>query len=187
MTKRRQKWQEDYRYSTDMGGRICLYADNFVDWINLAESYHDAARATIHSFYRSSEVKVSPVSVAGFLYRHAIELTLKVIVIVGKRSEGVEEEFLQSHKISTLWQECLSVMKKMYRFKGKDSNLDQIGKWITVLEGWDEDATCFRYPNLINGSQRLPSLHELIWTCEYMFRRLVRCFEDMWNRYAQQE
>ena len=184
---RRGQWWEDLRYSTDMGGRICLHADNFVDWVNLAESYHDAVRVNLHSFYRDPEGKVSPVSVTGFLYRHAIELTLKAIVIVGKRSEGIREEFLQSHDLSALWNESLNAMKIMYRCDGRSGGLDQIEEWITMLEVWDRDATCFRYPNLKNGSEQLPYLHELVWTCEHIYRRLTLCFEDMWNRYAQQE
>jgi hypothetical protein len=185
--KKRDLWYEDDRYSTNMGDRIYLHADNFIDWIDLAESYHDAVLATLHSFYRDPEGKVSPISVTGFLYRHAIELTLKAIVIVGKRSEGVQEEFLQSHNLDALWKDSLDAMKKMYRYDTKSSSLNQIEGWITMLELWDKDATRFRYPSLINGKDKLPDLHKLIWTCERTYKRLMLCFCDMWNRYAQQD
>ena len=181
------RWVEDFRYSSNMGDRILLHADNFIGWVNLAESYHDAVRVTLHSFYRDPEGKVSPVSVTGFLYRHAIELILKAIVIVGKRSEDVREEFLQSHNLSALWKESLNAMKRMYRYDGRSSSLDQIEEWIAMLEVWDNDATCFRYPNLKNNSKQPPRLHELVWICEHIYRRLILCFEDMWNRYAQRE
>ena len=64
---KQELWYEDNRHSSILKDYIYLHEDNFVDWIDLAKSYHDAAQAIIRSFCRDPRDKIIPISVTGLL------------------------------------------------------------------------------------------------------------------------
>jgi len=183
--KKRETWQEDFSRSLKMGPML-VHFDNIQLWLDRAEAFHDAAQATVHSYLKDPDGKVDPVPAIGFLYRHSIELLLKAIVILGKRSSTDQESFLLSHNLTKLWEESLQAIIQVWPNNDEGRQNDQVETWIKKLEDWDEKGFSFRYPMIEVNSKdtnRLDNttLYDLIVTCERLYRWLARCGEGMLN------
>jgi hypothetical protein len=183
----KQLWQEDFRYTQRIGDRFIFLLDNIWAWIERAESYHEAAGATVHSYLKNSNWEGDTLPAIVFLYRHSIELLLKAIVIVDKRIQGIEEEYLRSHDLSKLWQKSLQSIKNVYR-REHDNQID-IETMIKKLESWDSDSMKSRYPSVNKNSKDNEcfeniSIYQLIATCERLYKHLYDCASGMLDIYG---
>jgi len=183
----KQPWREDFRYTQPVGDTFIFLLDNIWAWVERAESFHEAAKATVHSYLKNSSWEGDALPAIVFLYRHSIELLLKAIVIVDKRIQGEEERYLWSHNLSELWQKSLQSIKNVYR-EEHDNRID-IETMIKKLESWDNDSMKSRYPFVKEhdkdaDSFKNISIYQFIANCERLYRRLYDCASGMLHIYG---
>jgi len=102
---------------------------------------------------------------AGTLYRHYIELLLKLIVVLCQRLERKESSFPQTHDLKTLWDEAEGAFLGLRHGRGKErrEDLDIAAQHIEWLSQHDPDSQAFRYPTPEGNSRdkALPVMEEL--------------------------
>lgn len=183
---KRDCWEEDGSYCLEMGPMI-LYFDNIQPWLDRAESFRDAAQATICEYMGNSEGKVNPLNAIGFLYRHSIELLLKAVLISGKRISGKPEDFLLSHSLSRLWKESLVAIEEVWPEENTKSEHRRVAGWIGELEKWDPTGFGFRYPSMKGTTINNLTVKDLIATCESLYKWLVDCVSGMLDTHSMQD
>jgi hypothetical protein len=112
------------------------------------EAYHSAARILLANF-SPRRIAFAPI---GFLYRHALELHLKDVVISGQKllekqgkAFSAPGKILNStqHSLLELWK----AVKRMHAELGwDDEGLDRYEQLITQFHEVDERSFGFRYP-----------------------------------------
>ncbi len=115
------------------------------------EAYHSAARLLAAELPRTRLRRFGSAPVV-FLYRHALELQLKELLISGQRILEIEgksvrtiEEILKAkHRLQRLW----SDLEDMYKQIGWmwDCDISQYCEIITDLDKVDQESHGFRYP-----------------------------------------
>jgi hypothetical protein len=120
-----------------------------------AETYLEAARTLLRSLRRRggfSEIAAAPVL---FMYRHAIELYLKSIIVVGNRSGPADDEklfrSLKGHKLSPLLSRVEAVFSLVgWEWKWPLNPLVEtkadVQRLLAYLEDIDPESFAFRYP-----------------------------------------
>lgn len=94
-----------------------------------------------------------------FLYRHAIEVSLKSILEVGWQVLGIEREVPWKHGLLVLWEEASRVMNGVLGFDQDGPDAMFLGNVIRQLHERDPGSTTFRYPT---GSEANLGSSELI-------------------------
>jgi hypothetical protein len=133
-----------------------------------AGAFLEAARTLMRSLRRRGFSNVNAVPVL-FMYRHAIELYLKSIVVIGNRSlaaspEDDEKLFktLGHHKLLPL----LSRVEDVFRLAGWEwhwplnplvETAEHARELLCYVEGLDPDSFAFRYPVDKHGRRSIPT------------------------------
>lgn len=189
---KRDYWAEDLSRGIKIGDKILLLQDNITFWLDTAEAFYDAARSTIREYMENPDGKIHPVQPVGFLYRHAIELLLKAIVITGKRIDGELESFLQSHNLPKLWVKARAAIESLWGRETPKTELDQAKReydqvegWIKKFYAWDETGCGFRYPN--KKGENTVTIEELGATAEPLYKWLYECASGMLDVYGTME
>jgi hypothetical protein len=105
----------------------------------------------------------------GTLYRHYVELLLKLIVVLCQRLGSKESSFPKNHDLNMLWDEardaCLGLCPKPNVEDQEALNVAE--KQVRWLSEHDPSSQVFRYPALEGTSKdkALPDLQEL---CEHV-------------------
>jgi len=140
------------------------------DFMSTANAFHEAAKTL------DKESKSSGLGMSGsrlpilYLFRHAIELHFKSILIILHRRFGPsypdisredfpivtigskKKELFNVHSIRSLCDEFLALLKKhetMIKKIGKTDWTDvpdDLNKWVTTIDKADKASTMFRYP-----------------------------------------
>lgn len=114
-----------------------------------------------------------------FSYRHALELTMKLIIRMGRTLEGDRVgEPLRGHHLAKLWEECRNVLVN----RCPDVNVKTIDDAVAKFDALDPTSEHFRYATTNKGSATLAGttqidLQELSGAAQSVYREL-RGVED---------
>lgn len=111
------------------------------DEFSLARAYKLAADAVVAKALRSSDLSHEYAYPALFLYRHSIELYLKLVVQPDKRTHGITKLARQ--------------FRALVRSKMKLGVPDWVMKQLAEFAAIDPDSQAFRYASDLTGKQRL--------------------------------
>lgn len=120
-----------------------------------AEGYKKAADIVARSVSRtrsSQDFLVYPVS---FLYRHHLELMLKMIIRDGRRLLDKPNLPTNHHKLEPLWREARPLIEEVWPDDPR-SDLDAAARLIDQFEKADPHSTAFRYHKDRDGNRSLP-------------------------------
>lgn len=134
---------------------VCL--DPFSeDWAKYTCGYKDAADILVDYFCNNqySKYLVFPIL---FLYRHYIELQLKMIIKDGYQLLDIKKDFRKCHIIEELWRDCRTIIEKTWP-NGASDPLDATEACIFELSLIDPASIEFRYPIRKNGTLTIPDL-----------------------------
>lgn len=80
-----------------------------------------------------------------FLYRHYIELQLKIIIKEGNELLDIKEDFENTHNLNKLWAKASNIMKRAW--PKEENNVFVAAKdYISQLNDIDPISFSFRYP-----------------------------------------
>ena len=95
-----------------------------------------------------------------FLYRHHIELQLKIIIREGNKLLGIEEDFESIHKLDKLWTKASSIIKKVWPKIGSNIFI-AVSNYIFQFNNIDPKSFSFRYPEDKERNKNLNGLEKL--------------------------
>lgn len=129
-------------------------------WVLYAIGYKDAADILVDDCRqrdRNQDALIYPVL---FLYRHHLELSLKDLIVRGRKLLDIDEPFPAHHKLNELWSTCDSLFDEI---APNDSMQERqnIGRLIDEFVKVDPLATAFRYPIDRDGSPSLPGVQHI--------------------------
>lgn len=128
----------------------------------------------------------------GTLYRHYIELLLKLIVLLCQRLQGKESSFPMTHDLKKLWAEAQEARLGLWpdRDGGEQEALRLAAEHIAWLWERDPSSQVFRYPapEGISRDRALPHMQELCKHVVPLGNHLRAVALGMWDvRHQQRE
>lgn len=143
------------------------------DWWNNARVnfLHDHWETYVDGYKRAGDVLVEHVKNMRsdqdtlvypivFLYRHYIELRLKIIFMDGKQFVEDKKEFPAHHDIVNLWGECKKIIVKVF-VDDPIKDLNAVEKCIKEFAKIDPSSESFRYPINKQGYPTLSALSHI--------------------------
>lgn len=125
------------------------------DWLLYASSYKVAGDVLVNQLPPGSGQQDTLVYPILFLYRHYLELHLKVTIGTLRRLVGESHEIPAGHKIEGLWQTLIGLHRQA-RLKPPATSLVDLGRLINEFGKIDPASTAFRYPVDMEGKPSLP-------------------------------
>ncbi len=129
----------------------------------MGEAYLSAAKVLVRKWSGSTPFTDFDAYPVVFLYRHALELLMKSLVVAGRtrlaiRTKGIEGA-LGGHSLTKLWPIVSSVLDAMGWTKDTPEGrpLHESRKLIDQLNSADPQSMSFRYPRSKRGGDLLPS------------------------------
>jgi len=133
-------------------------------------AFHDAARTLVGDLKSRpgySDLESLPIV---FLYRHALELYLKAILIIGNQLLGIQgdeitetqlQRVLNSHRLIPFLAHLERILKGVgwvWSFEDVPelATFDDLRAVLTEIEGVDKDSFAFRYPTTKKGEGSVP-------------------------------
>lgn len=97
-----------------------------------------------------------------FLYRHYIELKLKLIIregtqLLDRPPVGLSDD---AHKIGRLWSGAREIVEEVFD-DGDQAPLDKVTDIISAFERDDPHATGFKYPEDKKGNRSIPEIRHI--------------------------
>jgi hypothetical protein len=129
-------------------------------WLGYAEGYRRAAGRLVQQYvtggFNEDHSYIGyPVA---FLYRHALELRIKHVLLLGNALIGSPLDFTDRHDLVGLWSECEAVLRQLWS-AGQDEDFAAITDQIAQFSEVDPDGFRFRYPvTTARSGSRQPSL-----------------------------
>jgi len=118
----------------------------------------------------------------GNLYRHHVELLLKVLILLGRRLAGQESNFPQTHRLADLWAEA----RPWIVANVGDETKGQLGvaeELVGKLSGIEAATQEFRYPpSGEHFDKSLPSREQLRDLACPLGDFLAGCADIMWHK-----
>jgi hypothetical protein len=96
------------------------------------------------------------------MWRHAIELSLKRIIAMGRRLDGRPWTFPEHHRLASLWNEAKPYVVRAGPENYEGPEVTNVEVNILELEGIDPSAQGFRYPVERNGDPGLKGAPTLL-------------------------
>jgi len=124
-------------------------------WFLYIEGYKRAADVLVQHVIDSRSDQDFLVYPIGFLYRQAIEVSLKYLFREGCQLLEREPEPFKGHKLTKLWPECREILEEVWP-DGPRENLDAVEAVLQEFESEDQFATAFRYPTDRKGNASFP-------------------------------
>lgn len=124
-------------------------------WTGYSEGYWRAADLLVqHSLENQScqDFLVYPVV---FLYRQALEVTLKHLLHIGNQLLNRSSAIPMQHQLLPLWQRCRTILEEIWP-EGAKGDLDAVESILREFDARDPRSTTFRYPVQKDGSVSLP-------------------------------
>ena len=113
------------------------------------EGYVWAARTLYEQATGGGKAPESLIFPLAFLWRHHLELSLKWVIALGRRSDGGEFAYPAGHKLVSLWKQARPIIEPM---GPPDSpELQNVAATLSELEKIDPYASGWRYPIDLQG------------------------------------
>jgi hypothetical protein len=129
-------------------------------WFVYAEGYRRGAevliaQATAHT--GDLDALVYPIV---YLYRHYVELSLKILIRDTGRLLGQPSEPPLNHNLRTLWSKAEQLLRQAFPDQ-PTRDFAAVGGTIEELAGVDPASEAFRYPLTKSGSASMPGLSHI--------------------------
>jgi hypothetical protein len=134
-----------FGFSDDWWNNACINF-TFDTWDLYASGYLQAAKRLAKSVvdsHRSPDAIVYPMA---FLYRHYLELRLKIIIAEGQELLDLKREFPQYHRLDQLWKTAKQIIESVYAKDPKDV-LGWVEDSLLEFSRLDQKSFAFRYPH----------------------------------------
>lgn len=126
-------------------------------------TYHDyacgyfyAARLQVEAVFNGDGLLDILVYPTIYLYRHALELSMKGLIRRLKKNEDKDEDFPKTHKLLKLWDELELTIKPLRKeFDGGADLLVKMRTLICDLDLLDSSSEVFRFPESRKGDIHL--------------------------------
>lgn len=160
-----------FKEDTDWQNNACI-GDAQANWYVYVLGYKKAGDVLV-KFAQSNPMYLdSIVYPIIFLYRHYLELAIKIIILRGSKLIGKNISHNNSHKLSTLW--CLSKKILAEVFRGdKEPEFSKLDIVISEFDRLDSSSFEFRYPVNREGKPNHPDMSKI------NVRLLSDIFEDV--------
>lgn len=138
----------DWWNNARLGGAVdemFLYADGYKKAADIIVKHVGRTRS-------SQDFLVYPIV---FLYRHHVELELKMIIRDGRALLKLSDEDRSHHRLGKLWKEARAIIQTVWP-KDSRSDLDAAEELIAELEAADPYSTAFRYDRDRDGKRSIP-------------------------------
>jgi len=134
-----------------------------------------------------------------FLYRHYIELQLKIIIKEGNKLLGIKEDFENTHNLNKLWAKAGNIIKMVWP-KEKSDVFVAVKGYISQLNDIDPISFSFRYPvdkkrnktleglekiNIRNFSEVINKLAFFLDGCSYGISVYLETKHEMESEYRE--
>jgi hypothetical protein len=126
------------------------------EWHGYAEGYRRAADVLVQHVSDTQSFQDYLIYPIIFLYRQAIEVSLKHLLFKGSQLLDREQAIPRQHQLVPLWQQCRGIIEEVW----PDGPKEELGAVQEVLEQFDcrdPRSTVFRYPVDISGRSSLPT------------------------------
>jgi hypothetical protein len=128
-----------------------------------AEAYHRAAKTLTRSLLRTmwpSLERDGGVIPLLFLWRHHLEISLKVIIaeLAAYTDKTAPAAVESTHDLTFLWRQA---EKGLRQFVLDDVEVRSIAVAVKSFSGFDPDSQAFRYPRLKGGRRAAPGLDQV--------------------------
>ena len=147
-------WAEDWK------NNACLnYQYDCMDLY--ARGYKKAADTLVEEVLRTAnhqDILVYPIL---FLYRHYLELQLKVIIAEGRRLLDDGEGFPTNHDIASLWSIVKGITRKVWHSPTDPIEFKSVDHIISEYSKIDAGSFSFRYPNNRDGGPTLDGIQHI--------------------------
>lgn len=130
------------------------------EWSLYASGYKEAGDVLVNQVENRSsghDVLVYPIL---FLYRHYLELYLKLSIRTVRTLLDEGREMPTGHRIELLWGQLDGLYRRAFPDESTDA-LDQTGRLIREFAAVDPQSTAFRYPVDLKGDPSLPGLRSI--------------------------
>lgn len=135
----------DVLFSSDGGVFNACVQWTSDQWIGYIEGYRragDLLARHVADEVRDQDYLVYPLV---FLFRHAIEVSLKRLICLGLQFKDRDQEIPKHHRLVALWEQARQITEDVWPDGGKDE-LNAAGKILSEFERHDQASTAFRYP-----------------------------------------
>ena len=129
-------------------------------WDIYAAGYKDAADALVAALAERKTSLDSVIYPLVFLYRHGLELQMKLILPLARRLAGKEPVADHKHGLMPLWIELRRHLEQLDP-RDDDQELAAIEDFIRQLDTVDPGSFAFRYPTTKKGEVSLPELRHV--------------------------
>jgi hypothetical protein len=152
-----QKGEQLFKEIVGDWHNACLYPFKADMWVNYLIGYKDAADILVEYVKKTNNNLDFLVFPIVFLYRHYLELQLKMIIKDGYDLLNTNKDYKKCHKLDDLWNDCKIIIKKMWP-EGDKEPLGAMDHCISQFCQVDPMATDFKYPVRRNGTDALENL-----------------------------
>ena len=90
-------------------------------------------------------------------WRHFVELQLKNLILLFRRYLRESIELPRTHRLDVLWRVVRQCLERAWP-DDDHHELDEAGRIILQLDGFDPTSEHFRYPILKDGAETMPTL-----------------------------
>lgn len=124
-----------------------------------ADGYRQAAERLFDSIVERPTELSALVFPTVFLYRHWLELRLKLIIHEGRQLLEAGKGYPEHHKVHLLWPTAKGLIKRVW--PGQPPEFKLIESVVADFERFDEGSTTFRYPAAKGGENALEGLAQI--------------------------
>ena len=145
-----------------LNARLGWALSNPRDMTGYIVGYKDAAEALFQHAKTVGAIPDFLLFPIAFMWRHAIELSLKEIVAIGRVVDGRPWGFPEHHRLGDLWREAKPYVIRAGPPDHEGPEVANVEENILELEGIDPSAQGFRYPVARNGDPGLKDAPTLL-------------------------
>lgn len=148
------RWPQkgDSLFNKNDDGHHTIYLDPYVtlgplgdNWAKYISGYKDAADILVNNIANNRSFQNSLAFPAIFLYRHFIELSLKLIIKYGHELYDVQNNYKEIHNLEELWSDCRLIIERKWPQENYEI-LDVTGNIIKEFSKIDLSSFESRYP-----------------------------------------
>lgn len=159
---------EKIRWPSDFSGQQLFvkgedwHLNAMLNWSNFradlyAFAYKDAADGLVESMAERKVPLDSGIYPLLFLYRHALELQLKLMLATARNLTGLNPKNYDKHSLMPMWSELRKLLKDL---DPSQPEIEVIAahEFIRQLDDVDPDSMAFRYATTRYGKEHLSSV-----------------------------
>lgn len=136
--------------------------NSMLNWSNFrtdlyAFAYKDAADGLVDAMADRKVPLDSGIYPLLFLYRHAIELQLKLMLSTSRNLAGLKPKSYDKHSLMPMWSELRKLLNEIDPAQ-PENNVTAVHEFIRQLDNVDPDSMAFRYATTRYGKDHLPGI-----------------------------